>query len=283
MRRFDGTFRIAPTQAAFLERMADLPVGPPAAEGVVEGGRFLHPDLGFSLRFPQGWEVHNTHSAVYGVSPAREAVVVLELQGPGDDPAAAAHAWIEGAPRGESGALRIGGLEAWRTRGEVPTAAGRTLADVTWISHDGSIYRLSGFVLQGNFDRWAGVFRSFPRSFRPITQAEREAVTEVRLRVVEARAGETLADLGRRTGNEWSVVETAVHNALEPARPLDEGQAVKIAVRVPYRPYRERPDADPERVPRATDARSTGRPSPLLRVGGSTSGPPTPDAAFPAP
>jgi len=262
-RRFDGQFQIARSQADFLSRIADISIGSPAAEGVVENGRLTHADLDFTLRFPQGWEVENTRSAVYALSPAREAVVVLELQGEGDDPEAAAHEWLRGARMNASAIpLKIGDLEAFRMRGEIATAAGKTFADVTWISHAGHIYRLSGFTLGGEFSRWEGVFRSFPRSFRPLTEEERNSVTELRLRIVDALEGETLASLGQRTGNQWSVVETAVHNAIRPGDPLEAGRKVKIAVRVPYNPHRERPDREPERRPQV-EAPKTGEPPSL--------------------
>lgn len=260
-RRFDGQFRIAESRADFLSRIADISIGSPAADGVVENGRLTHADLDFTIRFPQGWEVENTRSAVYALSPEREAVVVLEMQGEGDDPEAAAHVWLDGARTNATAIpLRIGDLEAFRMRGEIATAAGTTFADVTWISHGGHIYRLSGFTLGGDFSRWEGVFRSFPRSFRPLTEAERNSVTELRLRVVDALEGETLASLGQRTGNQWSVVETAVHNAIRPGDALEPGRKVKIAVRVPYNPHRERPDREPERHPHV-EAPTTGEPS----------------------
>jgi hypothetical protein len=51
-----------------------------------------------------------------------------------------------------------------------------------------------------------------------------------------ARRGESLAGLSRRTGNAWSLQETAVANGLEPEALLAEGTPVKIAVELPYRP-----------------------------------------------
>lgn len=269
-RRFDGQFRIAESDADFLDRMSDISIGSPAADGVIEQGRLTHADLDFTLRFPQGWTIENTRAAAYAISPQREAVVVLELQGEGDDPEAAAHEWLRGKPmKADSGAIKIGDLEAFRIRGELPTPAGRTLADVTWISHGGHIYRLSGFMLANDFERFAGVFRSFPRSFRPLTEEERGAVTELRLRVVDALEGETIASLGERTGNQWSVVETAVHNAIRPGEALAEGRKVKIAVRVPYQPHRERPPGEPIRRRPASDSVTSDAPAPEANASGS--------------
>ena len=70
-------------------RLSGLSLGPPASEGVFDENRFLHADLGFSLRFPQGWELYNRQAAVFGVSPDGEGIVMLELEGEGDDPRAA--------------------------------------------------------------------------------------------------------------------------------------------------------------------------------------------------
>ena len=56
-----------------------------------------------------------------------------------------------------------------------------------------------------------------------------------RLRVETARAGEGIAELSKRSGNEWSVNDTAVYNAVFADHRFAGGELVKIAVREPYR------------------------------------------------
>ena len=267
-RRFEPDFAIAASRGDFLERMAGLSLGTPASEGVIDGSTFLHADLDFALRFPQGWEIVNEHTAVYAVSPGREAAVILELQGEGDDPEAAAHSFVGGAKAAVASPISIGEFPAYRLRAEMPTAAGRTLADVTWIAHGGHIYRLSGFALRGRFDRWAGVFRNFPRSFRRLDEDELDSITDLRLRVVAAEDGETLDELSRRTGNEWAVTETAVHNAMRPGQPLEAGDMIKIAVREPYYPAREREQSGPRTdTPTESAGAGVGTADPLAGSG----------------
>ena len=58
------------------------------------------------------------------------------------------------------------------------------------------------------------------RSFRPITSEERNSIEVTRLRVETARAGEGIAELSKRSGNEWSVNDTAVYNARVRRPPL---------------------------------------------------------------
>ncbi|MBW2315871.1 MAG: M48 family metalloprotease [Deltaproteobacteria bacterium] len=249
---WEPKLKIARDRRDFLDRMSGLSVGPDAAEGVIRDGYFLHADFGVSVRFPPGWEIVNTRSAVLGISPTRDAMVVLELQGPGDDPRAAAtgYARIQRVPLRDEAATEVNGLDAYRAKSELATPMGSRSADITWIAHGGMIYRLSGFAAKSR-GAYAGIFRSFPRGFRAITEEELAQVDDLRLRVVEARAGETLAQLSDRTGNAWELNETAVANRIHLDERFDEGELVKITVRQPYvpegrgaEPSTHRPDDD---------------------------------------
>ena len=97
------------------------------------------------------------------------------------------------------------------------------------------MFRLMGFSLSDRFDEHEGSFRDAAQSFRSLRERERSEITELRLRVARARDGESLAALSRRTGNAWSLEETAIANGLSPERRLGRGEPVKIAVEVPYR------------------------------------------------
>jgi predicted Zn-dependent protease len=66
------------------------------------------------------------------------------------------------------------------------------------------------------------------RSFRPLTEAERASIQATRLRVVTARPGEGLAELGRRTGNAWDPSSTAVYNGIFVDHRFEGGELVKV-------------------------------------------------------
>ena len=224
----------APDRAAYLARIEGLAVGTRAAEGVFQGDRFLHGDLGFALRVPRGWTPFNTPQAVGAVSPRRDAQVALEFQGRGEDPHAAAVQFIEdGSGRGLSvdppQPIKIGRLDAVRAEGRAAVRGGSVGAHFTWLSWKGSVYRMSGMAL-GSTSTLEGVFRSFARSFRPITAQELAAIRERRLHVVVARAGEGLADLSRRANNEWDLQQTAVMNGVFANARLESGQLMKVAI-----------------------------------------------------
>lgn len=231
-----------PPPDRYLAHVDGLLVGVSASEGVFQEDRFLHPDLDFAVRFPEGWETLNTRRAVGAIEPARTAYVVLEAEDRGDDPERAARAFLYEARREiglaveEMESLRIGSLDAYRASARIPSPQGAIAMELTWIAHGGTVYRLTGAAPAGPSRRHRGVFRSVARSFRPLAPEERASITETRLRVVEARAEETLPALGARTGNVWNVQHTAVMNGLFTDASLAEGQLVKVAVEEPYRP-----------------------------------------------
>lgn len=223
--------------AAYLRLLDGLVVGIGASEGVVDRDRFLHADLGFSMRFPNGWDVLNTHAAVGAISPRRDAQVVLELQGPGDDPQLASQDYLAEAEREglrieRAQPLRLGALPGYRVEGGARIPGGRVSVQITWFAREGSIYRLTGLWLGA--DTRASIIANVARSFRPITPAERRGIRETRLKIVEAEAGESLAALSKRTRNAWNLQETAVMNGIFADAELEAGQLVKIAATQAY-------------------------------------------------
>jgi predicted Zn-dependent protease len=247
---------VAHTREQFLERIEGIAVGRPASEGIFIGDRFLHPDLDFSLRFPSGWDLENQSSQVVGLAPKRDGVVLLQLDGIGDDPAAAARAFAEREKLALENPtpIRIGGLPAFRAESVVETQFGKTHAEITWVAHDGRVYRLVTGNEPGSLRKYQGLFRKFAHSFRPLTPEDRLEITELRLRIAHARPGETLEALCERTGNEWSPFHTAVANGLQVGAALPGGTPVKIALREPYQGPREPRDLVPATGPAAETA-----------------------------
>jgi predicted Zn-dependent protease len=230
---------IAGDRNAYLRRLDGLVIGTASTEGVFAGDRFLHPELDFSMRFPAGWEVANTRRAVGATSPRRDGQVFLEFQGHGSDPEQASAEFIEearaqGLRIDSSQPLRIGEFAAFRIRGRASTALAPVGVHLTWIAREGTIYRLTG-VARGGSGQLEGVFNNVARSFRPLTSRERASIRETRLRLVPARADETVAGLSQRTGNEWNIQQTAVMNDVFANERLEAGRLVKVAVSQPYR------------------------------------------------
>ena len=230
---------ISPSPRAFLERLDGLLVGESAAEGVFDGVRFLHPDLGFALSFPDQWETHNSPILVAARS-AEGDFAALQLAGPGDDPLATAKAFIEEGVPLVSGPqpTRVGDLSAAHAVARAPE---QSLADLTWIASGGSVYLIAGVAAEARFEALRPLLRAVAQSFAPITALERARVREARLRVVALREGETLEELLSRVGSTWSAEEASSVNALQAGNRAAAGRQLKIALPEPYPGVSARP------------------------------------------
>jgi predicted Zn-dependent protease len=224
---------IARSRADFLRRIEGTRIGPDPREGVFQDERFLHPALGFAMDFPRGWQTRNSRAAVGALAPRRDAMVVLESQGPREEPLTAARRWLAANPGvqvADSGPVRAGSWPAYRALVEARTQQGQAVLSLTWIAHPQGTFRLTGMTSPAAWRAYAPAFDAVARSLRPLGSAERRGITGLRLGVAQARNGETLAQLSQRTGNRWSLDETALANALPRETRLETGRLVKIAL-----------------------------------------------------
>ena len=238
---------ITKDREGFLKRIEGTTMGVNPAEGVFEGTRFLHPDLGFSIHFPEEWEVVNSRQAVGAYSPVGDAQVVLTMAGRGDDPKRAADLFLEhrGAELGievrRALSLTLGDLRAYRIEAVGASRAGRMAGQITWIAFEGLIFQITGLAPARVADRYEGRLRSVARSFRAITEGERDAVEIVRLRLVRAQGGETLGEFLPDTENSIPASLAAVANGMVLDETLAAGQVVKIGVAERYEPAVKEP------------------------------------------
>jgi predicted Zn-dependent protease len=225
---------IAGGHPEFLRKLDGLRVGQSPVEGVFVDNQFLHPDLDFSLSFPEGWETQNARTYVGAREPDGKAMAVLELAGEGKDPLEAARIFEKksGVRLEDTQPLSVAGLEAVRSAGE---HQGSRL-DLTWIAYGGYVFQITGISPEDTFNVYQDSLAKIGRSFRPITKAERKKIKDTRLRIVPAKAGESLEQVGKRKESTWTPEEAAVANGLSVEDSLRTGQLVKIPIQEPYTP-----------------------------------------------
>ncbi len=237
--KFTAVPGIARDEAGFLSILDGLTIGPNPSEGVFAGSRFLHPDLGFTVFFPDGWTLINTPAAVGAISPRRDARFALELAARGDDAAKVAQEFRAKAGPGlftsidSAERIQVNGLQGYEMRGVARTPIGPLRGQLSWLAYAGRVYLLSA-IARGFDDVYRGRAHNLVRSFRPMSDDERASVRVLRLRIVRARAGETLVALSRRTDNATDLPRTALVNGVDADAVLHEGQSVRVAVAEPY-------------------------------------------------
>jgi len=233
----------------YLERLRGLVVGEDPAQGLFREETFLHRDFDLRIEFPKGWITRNTAAAVGALSPNQAALLKLELQGEGADVRGAAAefmATLKGRVVRKNG-MSIGGLSAYRA----VIMEGESAVEITWFTHRDLIFRLTGVTEAPRYpDRYERLFGDTASSVRPLKPEESQDIRRLTLGMAKAREGETLAEFCERTGNRWTLDETATANGIFAYDPLSAGQLLKIAVAEdPKAPEAAKPKAtEPERA-----------------------------------
>lgn len=230
---------IAPAPRGFLRKLDGLWFDVNPAQGVFRDRQFYQPDLGFTVTFPEGWTTLNTPRLVGAYTGEQEAVALIALAGD-EDPSAYGARFVarlreehqveplesRAVERDEWTGFYVT-VEEGASRGDEPS-----YLHYLWARMQGVTYQ----VVAAGSDRYREALREMALSMRPLEEGDWESITGLRVRVVEARDGEALAQLGERTGNRWTPEYTALVNDLPPGQPLRSGTLVKIVLREQYRP-----------------------------------------------
>jgi len=223
--------RVAPDSASLFAELEGMWWGENPEPGVFRTNQFLQPAIGFTLTFPEGWRHQNTPQYVISAHPKQEAVLLLGIAGAASDPEAVGQNFIE-KMRTKARAEPVSTRKT--SVGEFPAfvvtyldRSGRASAYLhfAWVAMGGNTYQLIGLAAEADRE----TLRNAVLTLRPLTSVERGAITGKRLRIVAARRGERLENLGARSGNVWSPTYTALVNGLSVDTELPEGQPVKIA------------------------------------------------------
>ena len=93
---------------------------------------------------------------------------------------------------------------------------------------------LTYHLIGGGLDSYRDILASTVKSLRPITKTERDNVTINRIRLANAKEGESIEDFCSRTGNVWKPDYTMMINSLE-SNILKKDQLLKIAKKELYK------------------------------------------------
>ncbi len=211
---------------AYLSGIDGLLFGDTPEEGYVRGNTFMHPQLGVSFSAPQGFIIDNTAAAVTANGPGDTAV---RFDGVENTRGLSLtdylrSGWVTGLDPSTVRATTINGADA---------AVGKARADnwqfdITVIRDGNQIYRLltAAPTSASNLDSVAGFVRN---SFKLLSPAEKAALKPLRIRIVSARSGDTVASMaGRMVGVDRKADLFRVLNGLDAGQAVTPGTRYKI-------------------------------------------------------
>lgn len=221
--------RIAQDRNTFVRRLDGLVSGESGRTGVVVGRRFLHPELEIAMTFPESWAITNAPEAVYALAPDETALVALGVAAQGDDPSVVADELEQETPLIDRSPVRtVNGLDTVSATARANSRSGEVLLRFTWIAKDGLIYEVVGAAPASRFAEHQRTIAAAADSVRPLEGEELAEVEVDRLRLVEARSGETLTDVAARSHSAWTPAQMSVANDIPEGTAIPPGELVKI-------------------------------------------------------
>ncbi|MEE2674827.1 MAG: M48 family metalloprotease [Myxococcota bacterium] len=259
-------------RANYLRHIEGVILGTNPGEGVFRETEFIHPDMDFRILFPRGWTLINGHQAVGAISSDGSARIFITLEAPEQaeqEPGAEGErlqAENEHAPprmptpkqaaerlvanHGDEFDIRVqreqpvqlGDIETYRLdiHGRMGTAP--VIGQISFIAHEGFVLRLTSVALSSAWPRYQGRIHTAARTFRPLTDEERNSVDVLHLGLVHALEDESIPSLSQRTQNTWRPGRTAVLNGVFVDSRFAAGQIVKIARSSRYQPRKPAPE-----------------------------------------
>lgn len=213
-------------RAAYMAGIDGMLFGDSPDEGYVRGQTYAHADLGIAIDFPAGFQIENRPEAVLAAR-ARDGAGI-RFDGADVPPRQSlsdylASGWVEGLDQSSVRAISVNGLDAAVAQARV----GRWDFDVTAVRAGGQVYRILVAVPAGS-DQLAALAQASRSTFRVLSSAEKAALKPLRIRVVEARRGDTVARLSRSMlGSDDRAGFFRVLNGLGPGEEVTAGQSYK--------------------------------------------------------
>jgi predicted Zn-dependent protease len=199
--------------------------------GFFQGAAFMHPDLRFRFDFPTGWNTQNQATAVVGVSPQQDAIVVLTIAGSAA-PSTLLSQFLGGQgmqARGTS-TSPINGLPAASGAFTVQTQEGSLAGWVAFVSHGGSTYRLLGYTPLQRINAYDAILRQSVGSFRVLTDQSALSVKPARVRLVTVPRAMTIEEFNRTHPSTIPLQQLALINGVQSNARLPVGTVLKVVV-----------------------------------------------------
>jgi predicted Zn-dependent protease len=189
----------------FWEMLDGLVYGDQAAVGIVKDRTYYHGSLRFVVEFPENWDVGASSNRVTGRHPkgASTGMITLERQNAPEEeqtPEQYVADTLKRADEVVSGeSFNVSGYDAYICSLDVDDSkyAARMIGI---IYKDNGVYMFKGDARQGaDPEQLAKDLRATMATFREMTAADLRTANDQRIRVIDARPGDTYASLAKKT------------------------------------------------------------------------------------
>ncbi len=218
---------------AFIQRLDGMTFGEDPRAGYFRGALFLHPDLAFTLRFPEGWRTQNGADAVTAISPAEDAIIQLRAAAGSASQAADKFLGQEGVRTGRRTTSTLHGNRVVTAEFTATDEAASLQGLASFVEQDGRTWAIIGYTELSRFNTYSAAFSLSSGSFQRLTDPVALAVQPLRIEVDAAPRAMTLKDFCSLMPSTITLEEIAMINGMTTATILRTGQLVKRVVGTP--------------------------------------------------
>jgi predicted Zn-dependent protease len=220
----------------YLSKIDGLLFGDDPAQGVISGGKFVHPPLRFAFEVPSSYKLVNLPSVV-AIKGPKGTLGNLTLANP--QPSGSLTAALQSYdPKGnivfdDIESITINGMEAATAVARVNTKSGAANYRAVLVRHpSGKVYEFVFLSLADLGSRYDGDFQKIASSFRQIDSNEAAQYNKPRrIRIVTVQPGDTVQSLsGRMAVSSEKEGWFRVLNGLTNGQQVQAGQKVKLVV-----------------------------------------------------
>ncbi|MBK1879140.1 M48 family metalloprotease [Pelagicoccus mobilis] len=219
------------------EALDGMTFGLNPAKGIFRKNTFLHPDLNFTISFPEDWVTTNQANSIGGVHKSQLGALFVGLTDQNKPLLDQANTFIsknrlDAGPdvttptpytlNGNNGYL----VSLVDDSGKQPMSL-----HILWTELGGNKYQLIGFAPYGVGED----LKTIANSFRLLTRTERNSIHQNIITLAQPKVGESVEDFHTRLGGEFSPRVTRIINGLAPDQETTDGNIMKIVKRVQYR------------------------------------------------
>jgi predicted Zn-dependent protease len=205
-------------------------------KGFFDENVFVHPDLNFTITFPDEWETTNQPTSVIAIHEDRQAGIFLGLEDPSKSPKEHAKEFEKAIKKehkqkpSRSETRIVNNNEAYVISFEDNSDDVPMYIHILWLKMNGQLFKIIGFAPK----TFETELKETAMSLRTLSSKEKKDIKVNLVRIVKARDNETLEDLGKRTNNILKTNLTALINDVEENSKLEKNQAVKIIIKEQY-------------------------------------------------
>ncbi len=221
---------------AYLNAINGMIYGDSAAQGLVRGQTFWHPEMGFTFSFPNGFIIQNQPSQVAGVHKGTGAVILFDAAGDASkaDPLTyLTQTWMKGEAVQNAQTTTVNGMRA--ASGSFPGTVNGKAVTVQMMAIEwqpGQFFRFQVAMPNGLDSASVDALKKSTYSFRKMTASEKSSIKPDRISIVTAGAGQSVASLAAQMPfDNYKEERFRVLNGLRPNDTLVTGQKYKIIVR----------------------------------------------------